>query len=159
MSSAVEPLVVGMILVGQEARNKIPYQQLINILVSFIGPLPNFLTAKSVITSHANSQYLLFAPYVGFKLFFSLFGVFGGWYILKKKMVKFYPLLFFVFFVILFIMATFFGFDVRFPYVMVPFYFIILVYGFNQFRRRHKVFIYGIYYGMIFGLVFFYNLR
>jgi hypothetical protein len=144
------------LLLKQENRSdKSLMNLLINLLTGFIGPLPNFLnppvtTSKSV---------LFHSVYSAFKVFFSLFAIFGGWYILKNKIIKLYPLFFYVFFNILLVIGTVRSLEYRFSYTMIPFYFILIVYGFNHFKFKYKK-IYSIAYFIMASIsVIGYNFR
>jgi hypothetical protein len=127
---------------------------LINMITGFLGPYPNFLQ-----TAGLNQTAFFWAPYSGFKAFFSIFGLYGGWYILKNHITKLYPLLFYTFFNILLVVGTVRSFDWRFSYTMIPFFFILIMYGFERFRVKYKTIVSSLYFCVIFVLIYSYNLR
>jgi hypothetical protein len=145
--------VVGQILGSQESSGG-GNTQVLNMIVGFIGPIPNYLAS-----SRTTFYSFIFAPYSGFKLFFSLLTLFGGFYILKNHIVKLFPLLLFVIANILLTIASITSFDYRFSYTMIPFYFILVVYGFNYFRFKYRRIVSFFYFGGIGVMTYFYNLR
>jgi hypothetical protein len=138
-------------ILGNQATRGLTINPLLNIVLSFIGPVPNFL--------NQNYTAALYAPYSAFKMFSSLFAIMGGWYILKNRIIKLYPLLLFCFFNVILVLATYFSLDYRFSYTMVPFYFLLVVYGYKHFKSKYKPIIFISYYVMIFVLTLNYNIR
>jgi hypothetical protein len=134
----------------EQSRNIKP---LLILLIAFIGPLPNILKPPEGVNS------LLYSIYSFFKLSFSLFALWGIWYILKNRIPRLYPIVFFVFFNILLIIASVTIFDPRFSYTMMPFYYILMIYGFCRFTFKYKNIILVSYYISIVGLIYFYNIR
>jgi hypothetical protein len=126
----------------------------INMIAGFLGPFPNFLKVENL-----DLTALFWAPYSGFKTFFSIFGLYGGLCILKRHITKLYPLFFYVFFNILLVIGTVRSFDYRFSYTMIPFFFILIMYGFERFRFKSKKIISYLYFCVIFILVYAYNIR
>jgi hypothetical protein len=125
----------------------------INMISGFLGPYPNFLQPGGNITS------LFWAPYSGFKTFFSIFALYGGWYILKNRVTRLYPMFFFIFFNILLVIGTVRSLDFRFSYTMIPFFYILIMYGCNRFKFIQKKIYSLLYFCFIFLLVTFYNIR
>lgn len=124
-----------------------------NMIVGFIGPLPNFL-------QHDNLEALTYSPFSAFMVFFSIYALLGSWYILKNRVIKLYPLLLFVFFNILLVISSIHSFDYRFSYTMVPFYFILIVYGFiHAPKLGYFKLTRFLYYPLGLILIFWYNLR
>ena len=111
--------IIDMILLNQEEKATGLSMILANMLVGFIGPLPNYF-------EHDNPEALMYAPFSAFMVFFGIYAILGAWFILKERVLKLYPLLLFVFFNILLVISTIHSFDYRFSYTMVPFYFILL---------------------------------
>lgn len=124
-----------------------------NMIVGFIGPLPNFL-------EHNNLESLTYASFSAFMVFFSIYALLGAWYILKNKVIKLYPLLLFVFFNILLVISSIHSFDYRFSYTTVPFYFILIVFGFIHAPKLncYKITRF-LYYPFCLLLILWYNLR
>ena len=145
--------ILDMILLNQEEKATGLPMILANMIVGFIGPLPNYF-------QHDNPEALMYAPYSAFMVFFGLYAILGGYYIFKNKVLNMYPLLLFVFFNILLVVSTIHSFDYRFSYTMVPFYFILVVYGICHSAELHvhRV-LHCAYYLFCFLLVFWYNIR
>jgi hypothetical protein len=141
--------VLNRLLINQQAKSDTLF---VNMITGFLGPYPNFLQSQD-----PNSFF--WGPYSGFKAFFSFFALYGGWYILKNQITKLYPMFFFVFFNILLVIGTVRSFDYRFVYTMIPFFFILMLYGINRFQFKYKALFSSLYFSFIFLLVFNYNLR
>jgi hypothetical protein len=128
-------------------------EPLLILIIAFIGPLPNILKPQEGVNS------LLYSIYSFFKVSFSLFALWGIWYIVKNKISRLYPIIFFVFFNILLTISSVTIFDPRFSYTMIPFYYILIIYGFSRFTSKYKNIISVSYYISIIGLTYFYNVR
>lgn len=145
--------IIDMILLNQEEKATGLSMILANMLVGFIGPLPNYF-------EHDNPEALMYAPFSAFMVFFGIYAILGAWFILKERVLKLYPLLLFVFLNILLVISTIHSFDYRFSYTMVPFYFILVVYGMINGRKlKYNKVLHYIYYPFCFLLVFWYNIR
>jgi hypothetical protein len=138
-----------VLLYRQEMKSNMLF---VNMVTGFLGPYPNFLQSE-------NPSSFIWGPYSGFKVFFSLFALYGGWYILRNKVTKLYPLFFYVFFNILLVIGTVRSFDYRFSYTAIPFFYILIIYGINRFEFKYMKIFSSSYFVLIFLLVYNYNLR
>jgi hypothetical protein len=149
--SAFSPVMERLLLRQENSSNRFGNMLLINMITGFLGPYPSILQST-------DQNTFFWASYAGFKTFFSLFALYGGWYILKNQITKLYPLFFYIFFNILLVVGSVRSFSYRFSYTMIPFFFILIVYGFNHFRFKYKTIIPVFYFFIIFVLVYNYNI-
>lgn len=133
------------------------FTMLVNFIAMIIGPFPNFISDSD------KANYITIYSYTSFiKMLFSFFFLYGIWYIFKRKLYYYLPMLAFIFLQSIMIFFTFYTLHIRYQLPHIPFQLIIAGYGLNVFvHRQSKV---GkrlliTYMGGVFILILIYNLR
>lgn len=93
-----------------------------NFLASLIGPFASLIESKQTAPLiHNSSNYI--------KSALSFFFLYGSLKIFQKKCLAFYPYIIFCFLNIFLVNASATSFDMRFQYTMIPFFYLISIYG------------------------------
>lgn len=103
--------------------------QILSVFMAFIGPIP-----KVTNTTLSNSTLSEF--FTLFKYFLSTFGILAIISIIKSKNTIFYPIINIVIFNVILLVLSGHFFNMRFIYVTLPLYFILIIYGLRVFGNK-----------------------
>lgn len=98
------------------------FWKLISVFLAFVGPIPKFLFKEI-------SNSTLLESFMMYKFFLSLFVVYAITIIIKQKQTEFYPIINFIVFNVILLVVSGHFLNIRFIYIMFPFYAILIVYG------------------------------
>jgi hypothetical protein len=123
-----------------------------NFLASLIGPFASFLDAKQLAPILYNSSNF-------FKSILSFFFWFGFFLSFKERYYKIYPYIIFCSLNIFLVNASATSFDMRFQYTMIPFFYLISIYGTLNSIKKIKYFFAIYLFVVLLPVIFFYNQR
>ncbi len=109
--------------------NNMLIANLMNFCFAWVAPIPRF-------NNTAEIKQVIFSGYSIFSAFFSLFGFYGILIILRKKNIKFYPIITFLICNIVLIIVTCNSLDFRFQHPTSFIYDILIVYGFAEIQQN-----------------------
>lgn len=115
--------------------------QIVNIISSIIGPIPNFIADKvkmNYITIFSFTSYL--------NMLASFYFVYGIIHIIKKKQVDYMPMLVFWLLNTFMLVFTFYSLHDRYQWPHVAFTFIVAGYGYNEWRSNKHLAKWDIYF-------------
>jgi hypothetical protein len=125
----------------------------IMVISGLIGPFPSF---KYI---NGNDSALLQTVGNFVKIFISYFFIMGSFLVFSRKLIFYYPMLFFVFLNMVLLVSVGAALDHRFIYPVIPVYIIIVVLGIDYVYRCNKMRCYIPYLVFTSVLVFAYNFR
>lgn len=126
----------------------------VNILAAFIGPFPNFIGTEE--KTHTFIYSLV--PFL--KMCVSYFYLIGIYYIIRRKLWHYYPLVLFTLLNTLMIIFTYFSLHVRYNMPHIPFMMIIACLGFWEYKKRNSgKYSFKFYLMIVVALMFVFNLR
>ena len=120
----------------------------VSYLLAFLSPIPKFVNME---TPHL----CIMIMYSTVKYFFSIFAIVGIYYMIKLKKVEFYPLISIYLFHVLLLIVSGHTVDYRYPYIIMPCFFILMIEGF-KYQKMLLTYSY-LFFSVV--MVIFYNLR
>ena len=121
-----------------------------NVISAFISPYP----AVNATNQNVN---LLTSIFSVFKLFFSVWGLYGIFTLIRNRQSQTYPLINILFFNILLTIISGFSLNYRYMHITMPLYTMFIAYGFKY--CKHKKIISFFYIPMVLLIMVIYNLR
>ncbi len=97
-------------------------------MLAFLAPIPKFFNVST-------PQMLLVVGYSILKFSCSVFAIIGSWYWIKKKSIKYFPLINIFLFTVIMLIVSAHYIDYRYAYPIMPCFFILMIEGLKYYKR------------------------